>query len=311
MACRCVLIILDSLGIGALPDAVAYSDEGSDTLGHICSSQHLEIPNLERLGLGCIRPLDQVRSIPDPQACFGRMVERSAGKDSTTGHWEIAGLITDQPFQTFPAGFPVSLIKRFEDEAGVQVLGNKPASGTEIIQELGQEHLRTGRPIVYTSADPVLQIAAHEDIVPLDRLYELCEIAFGIAVPYGINRVIARPFLGTFPNFKRTEHRRDFSAVPPAPTVLDALIQHQVPVVAVGKVGQIFAGRGISASYESKSNQAGIEQTIALLSELSHGLIFTNLVDFDMLFGHRRDAAGYARAIQEFDRSLPRIIAGL
>lgn len=308
---RCLLLILDSVGAGALADAADYGDEGADTLGHICASRKLEIPNLEKLGLGCIRPLENVQAAAQPAACFGRMAEASAGKDSTTGHWELAGLVTEQPFRTFPNGFPADLLARFESATSLKVLGNKAASGTEIIRELGREHLRLGWPIVYTSADPVFQIAAHEEVIPVPRLYELCEAAYEIALPYGINRVIARPFTGTYPDFERTERRRDFSLPPPGPTVLDALGERGIPVVSVGKVNQMFADRGISESHASKNNRQGIERTMQVLKDLPRGLVFTNLIDFDMLYGHRRDVDGYARSLEELDADLPELMASL
>lgn len=309
---RCLLLVLDSVGIGELPDARQYGDEGADTLGHICERRGLAVPNLERLGLGGIRPLAGVRRLRSPAACFGKMAEASQGKDSTTGHWELAGVVTEVPFRTFPEGFEPNLIRQLESAAGLDgVLANHPASGTEVIRRYGREHERLGYPIVYTSADPVLQIAAHERIIPVERLYEICERAFEVAVPYGVSRVIARPFEGAFPDYRRTERRRDYSVEPPRTTLLDRLQAEGVPVVGVGKVAQIFAGRGISVSMPTKNNRDGIERTVEALSQYSNALVFVNLIDFDMLYGHRRDVEGYACALEEFDALLPRLLDSL
>lgn len=307
---RSVLVVLDSVGIGALPDA-QDEDKGADTLGHVCLRAGPELRNLERLGLGCIRELTGVAAVEEPEASYGRMVERSNGKDSTTGHWELAGVVAPGQFKTFPEGFPKSCIEALERELGRTVLGNVAASGTEIIRELGVEHQRTGRPIVYTSADPVLQIAAHESVVPVEQLYEWCERAYALAVTWGLNRVIARPFTGSSPGFRRTTRRRDFSLPPPDVTVLDRLSEEGIEVVAVGKVNELFAGRGISRSFKTTSNADGIERMLALLQEVDEGLIFANLVDFDMLYGHRRDVEGYARALEEFDARVPALVSAL
>ena len=293
---RAALIVLDSAGCGAAPDAAAYGDEGADTLGHILRDTGVALPALFSLGL------DRVLGLPGaapPRAAHGRMRPRAAGKDSTTGHWEIAGAVLDQPFATFDR-FPDALVSAIEAEAGVHFLGNVPASGTAIIDELGPDHLQTGRPILYTSADSVLQIAAHEGVMPLDRLYAICEAARGHADAYRIGRVIARPFLGEPGAFRRTAHRHDYSMKPPR-TVLDALIEAGLPVIGVGKTGDLFAGQGVSESHPTESNAEGMARTATLWRDLRDGLIFTNLVDFDTRFGHRRDVAGYAKALAEFD----------
>ena len=292
---RAALIVLDSAGCGAAPDATAYGDEGADTLGHILRETGVALPALFSLGLGRVLGLDG----PAPRAAHGRMRPRAAGKDSTTGHWEIAGAVLDRPFATFDR-FPDTLVRAIEAEGGTRFLGNVAASGTAIIDELGAEHLRTGWPILYTSADSVLQIAAHEEVVPLDRLYALCEVARRHADAWRIGRVIARPFVGEPGAFRRTAHRHDFSMRPPR-TVLDAVRDAGLPVVGVGKTGDLFAGQGLSESHPTESNADGMARTAAAWRGMREGLLFTNLVDFDTAYGHRRDVAGYARALAEFD----------
>lgn len=297
---RALLIVLDSVGIGSAPDADRYGDEGADTLGHLLRCvPELSLPTLGSLGLDAIvsRHTDQ-----PPAASYGKMSERSAGKDSTTGHWELAGVILEKPFATFDR-FPPQLVDAIQSEAGVEFIGNIPASGTQIIADLGAEHLRTGKPILYTSADSVLQIAAHEAIVPLERLYEICRIARQHADDWRIGRVIARPFIGQPGNFTRTAHRHDFSMRPPE-TVLDAIAEAGLPVKSIGKTSDLFAGQGITESHPTESNAEGMEQVERVWDQTRDGLVFANLVDFDTIYGHRRDAIGYARALIDFDRWL-------
>lgn len=310
---RVVLITLDGCGVGALPDAEGYGDAGANTLLHVAEARGgLTLPHLERLGLGNILRLPGVTPVAAPRAAWGRMAEASAGKDTTTGHWEIAGIVSEEPMPTWPRGFPDEIIAAFTRETGVAPLGNIAASGTDILRLLGEEHVRTGRPIVYTSVDSVFQIAAHEAIVPVERLYEICRIARRILDPYRIGRVIARPFVGTGPDdYRRTPHRHDFSLAPPAPTVLDALTAAGIPVFGVGKIHDIFAGQGIGEYVYSSGNRDGMAKTLRALMEMTQGLIFTNLVDFDTLYGHRRDARGFGRALEEFDRWLPDGLAAL
>ncbi|HKK01747.1 MAG TPA: phosphopentomutase [Desulfuromonadales bacterium] len=310
---RVVLIVLDGAGIGALPDAGRYGDEGANTLQHVAAAcQGLALPTLERFGLGNILPLAGVAAVAAPAACYGRMRELSAGKDTTTGHWEIAGVIQRDPFPTYPDGFPPEIIEAFVRETGLDPLGNIAASGTDILRELGEEHCRSGRPIVYTSADSVFQIAAHEEVIPVERLYELCRTARRILDPYRIGRVIARPFVGrSAADFKRTSRRHDFSLEPTDVTVLDRLSAAGVLTYGVGKIRDIFAGRGIGSYVYSESNADGMAKTLAALDVVSHGLIFTNLVDFDMLYGHRLDPRGFGAAVEEFDRWLPQLLRAL
>ncbi|MDB5378257.1 MAG: DeoB [Rubritepida sp.] len=293
---RCLLIVLDSVGVGAAPDAAEYGDEGADTLGHIMARTGLRLPVLDSLGLGRILGEDGGKA---PLASYGRMRERSAGKDSTTGHWEIAGIVLDEPFAVFER-FPDPLLRAIEEETGLHFLGNHPASGTAIIDALGGEHMRTGQPILYTSADSVLQIAAHEAVIPVERLYAICEAARRHADAWRIGRVIARPFIGAPGAFARTEGRHDFSMRPPR-SILDAISEAGLAVTSVGKIADLFAGQGITEAYPTGSNAEGMQVTEALWQRTETGLIFTNLVDFDTLYGHRRDVAGYAAALAEFD----------
>ena len=307
---RALLLLLDSVGIGFAPDAAQYGDAGTNTLGHIAEKlPGFALPNLCSLGLGELLPNSFSGGAPYG-ANYGRMQERSAGKDTTTGHWELAGVIQEEPFATFQR-FPEELVRQIESEAGIHFIGNGVRSGTEIIAELGEQHLQTGDPILYTSADSVLQIAAHEEIIPLARLYEICQVARRAADPYRIGRIIARPFTGAPGDFRRTAGRHDYSMLPPS-TVLDALNERGIRVVGVGKIGDIFAGRGITHSFSTTSNRAGMEKIDDLWRAGVDGLIFANLVDFDMLFGHRRDVSGYANALREFDdwlgEFLPRIL---
>jgi phosphopentomutase len=304
---RVLLMVLDSVGIGEMPDAAEYGDGGADTLGHTLGSRKVEVPNLGALGLGNIRRLP-VEPVARPDGAFGRAAMMSRGKDTTTGHWEMAGIITRRPFPTYPDGFPPRVIEPFERFIGRRVLGNKPASGTEIIKELGQQHVQTGRPIVYTSADSVFQIAAHEEVVGLDELYRWCEIARELLTGEDeVGRVIARPFAGEPGNFRRTEARRDYAIDPPEETLLDKMKSAGLRVAAVGKIGSIFCHRGTTEELAAGNNDASLDQTLRALGVTGTGLIFTNLVDFDMLYGHRNDVEGYARALEQFDRRLPEI----
>ncbi|MBK8480801.1 MAG: phosphopentomutase [Proteobacteria bacterium] len=309
-ASRVVLLVLDSCGCGAAADAAAYGDAGADTLGHTAAAVGgLALPALEALGLGRAAALQGVAAREHVRAAFGRLQPRAAGKDTTTGHWELAGLVLDQPFRTFPAGFPTALIDAFIAATGRPVLGNRPASGTEIIEELGPTQLATGAWIVYTSADSVFQIAAHEQRIPLAELYAACERARRLCDPLQVGRVIARPYVGEPGSFARTYNRHDYGMPPPSPTLLDALSAAGVPVVGVGKIGDIFSGRGLSRSVRTAGNRDGMQQTTRELAALTHGLIFVNLIDFDALYGHRRDAAGFALALREFDAALPALLA--
>jgi phosphopentomutase len=307
---RFILMVLDSLGVGEMPDAAAWGDVGADTLGHILESRKVSLPNMQALGLGNIRPLANVAAVENAIGSFGRCALFSNGKDTTTGHWEMAGIVLEKAFPTFPNGFPERIINRFVEEAKVSgVLGNVPASGTEIIKELGEEHIKTGKPIVYTSADSVFQIAAHEEVIPLERLYEICEIARNILDGEDkVGRVIARPFLGTSAdNFKRTENRHDYAVPPPNDNLLPALSEKGLDVICIGKVASIYDSFGVTKDVPAKNNDQAIDQTINILNEESRGLIFSNLVDFDMLYGHRRDVEGYANALEHFDKRLPEI----
>jgi len=306
---RIVLIVLDSLGMGEMPDAAAWGDAGSDTLGHICASREVRLPNLQTLGLGNVRPLAHVPPAESPRGSYGRCALQSNGKDTTTGHWEMAGIILDEAFPTYPEGFPEDVLARFVAETGVPgVLGNYPASGTEIIKELGAEHVRTGKPIVYTSADSVFQIAAHEEVIPVERLYEICQTARRILRgEHEVGRVIARPFVGTTGAFTRTENRHDYAVPPPRENLLVVLSEAGLDVVCIGKIASIYDSLGATQDLKAKNNDQSIDQTVRALKDQTRGLIFTNLVDFDMLYGHRRDVEGYARALEHFDARLPEI----
>ena len=310
---RVVLIVLDGAGIGAMPDAPEWGDAGSDTFGHILESRTVQLPNLQRYGLGNIRPLRDLPPLDKPDGSYGRCALRSNGKDTTTGHWEIAGIILKQAFPTYPSGFPAAVIDRFVRETSVPgILGNIPASGTEIIKELGEEHVKTRKPIVYTSADSVFQIAAHEEVIPLDRLYEICEIARGILEgEHKVGRVIARPFLGQPGAFYRTENRHDYAVPPPRQNLLAALNDEGLDVVCIGKIASIYDSVGVTKDLTAKNNEQSINQTIEALKDSTRGLIFSNLVDFDMLYGHRRDTEGYAKALEHFDSRLPEIEAAM
>src|SRR5947208_2590342 len=306
---RITLIVLDGAGIGAMPDAPEWGDAGSDTFGHICESRQLRLPNLQGLGLGNIRTLAGVEAIENPRGSFGKCALKSNGKDTTTGHWEMAGIILERAFPTYPNGFPQSIIDQFIEQTQVPgVLGNVPASGTEIIKELGEEHVKTGQPIVYTSADSVFQVAAHEDVIPLKRLYEICETARDmLRGEHEVGRVIARPFLGVPGSFYRTENRHDYAVPPPRENLLPLLSQNGLDVVCVGKIASIYDSTGVTQDLTAKNNGQSIDQTIRALRGNTRGLIFSNLVDFDMLYGHRRDTEGYARALEHFDARWPGI----
>lgn len=308
---RVTLIIMDSVGIGALPDAGKYGDADSNTLANCARAVGgLKLPHLSRLGLGNIDSILGVPPVTQPLAAYGKMAEQSPGKDTTTGHWEISGLILSAPFPVYPEGFPAEITRAFEAATGRKIIGNKVASGTEIIEELGAEHLSSGKPIVYTSADSVFQIAAHEEIIPLEELYSMCRAARKILTgKHSVGRVIARPFTGKPGSFKRTANRHDFSLRPPAPTVLNLLQSHGLEVVGVGKINDIFAGEGVTQSVHTGGNMDGIDQTIAQMRNQSQkGLIFTNLVDFDSTFGHRNNPRGYAAALQELDNRIPDLL---
>ena len=310
---RITLIVLDGAGIGEMPDAPEWGDAGSDTFGHILESREVRLPNLQSIGLGNIRPLQGVPPANEPRGAFGKCALRSNGKDTTTGHWEMAGIVLEHAFPTYPSGFPTDIIKRFVEETGVPgILGNIPASGTEIIKELGAEHVSMGKPIVYTSADSVFQIAAHEDVIPLLRLYEICEIARRILDGKDkVGRVIARPFLGEPGSFYRTENRHDYAVPPPRDNLLPALADEGLDVVCIGKIASIYDSLGVTQDLTAKNNEQSIDQTIRALKDNTRGLIFSNLVDFDMLYGHRRDTEGYARALEHFDSRLPEIEAAM
>ncbi len=310
---RVVLLVLDSVGIGEMPDAADYGDAGSDTLGHIAASRTLRLPNLCALGLANIRRLDGLTPASRPTGCYGRCALASPGKDTTTGHWEMAGIHLEKPFPLYPHGFPPEVLGEFERRTGRRALGNCPASGTEIIERLGAEHQRTGSPIVYTSADSVFQVAAHEETIALAELYRMCEIAREIlAGPHQVGRVIARPFVGLPDAFVRDGAARHDYAVPPPPgMLLDRLAEREVPVWSVGKISEVFLGRGIAHSAKTRDNAEGMRRTMDALREMERGLIFANLVDFDMLYGHRNDVAGYAAALEAADAWLPELVAAL
>ncbi len=309
---RVIWIVLDSVGVGEMPDASAYGDVGSDTLGNIVRQRGLEVPNLLRLGLGNLKPLPQLPPASAPEGSYGRCTLASPGKDTTTGHWEMVGIHLTNPFPVYPNGFPSDVIAAFESRIGRSILGNKAASGTEIIKELGAQHVETGSPIVYTSADSVFQIAAHEEVIPLWELYRMCEIAREILRGKNeVGRVIARPFEGEPGAFQRTTNRHDYAVPPPDGMLLDRLEAARVPVQSVGKIFDVFLGRGIGDHASTKSNADGMAKTLATTREPSSGLIFVNLVDFDQLYGHRNDVEGYARALEAFDRWLPEFEAAL
>lgn len=308
---RIFLIVLDSLGVGAAPDAVLFEDEGVSTIRSVSRSRHFHIDNLIAMGFGNIPGLSFLGESASPKAAVGRMLERSMGKDTTIGHWELAGLVSEKPLPTYPNGFPEAVLAPFREKTGRGILCNRPYSGTDVIRDYGEEHLRTGDLIVYTSADSVFQIAAHERIVPPEQLYEYCRVARAILQgEHGVGRVIARPFEGETP-FRRTANRHDFSLEPPGETVLDALVAHGGEVIAVGKIHDIFAGRGITDVIHTYGNSNGMEVTMDLAARNFFGLCFVNLVDFDMLYGHRQDADGYAIALSEFDAWLPGFLARL
>jgi len=309
---RAIVIVIDSVGVGELPDAADYGDQGSDTLGHIARRVPLQIPALRALGLSRIVELPGGEPVASPAAAFGRMAERSPGKDSVTGHWELMGLAIDRAFPVFPDGFPEETIREFERRIGRKTLGNTVASGTVIIEQLGAEHMRTGSPIVYTSADSVFQIAAHEEIIPVPELYRQCEIAYEMLVDgMGLGRIIARPFVGTPGSFRRTSNRHDFAVPPAGETVLDRLNAADVPVFAIGKIVDLFAGKGIAASVHTGSDDEGMDQVERAMAERPRGLIFANLVDFDTVYGHRNDVSGYAQNLERFDARLSELIPSL
>ena len=309
---RAVLMVLDSVGVGEAPDAEQFGDVGADTLGNIARTvAGFDLPNLRRMGIGNIEGVDYFDPADDPSASFGRMQEQSNGKDTATGHWEFGGIIMEEGFRTFPDGFGDDIIDPFCEAIGVNgVLGNRPESGTVIIEQLGREHEQTGQPIVYTSADPVFQIAAHEDVVDVDTLYDWCKAAYDIVIPQGISRVIARPFVGEWPDYERTARRKDFSCPPPQNTVLDALKDAGVRTTGVGKIGDIFSGQGLTDQIKTRDNDHGVEVTLNCLGD-RNGLIFVNLVDFDSKFGHRRNPEGYADALMRFDDQLPVLLQAM
>ncbi len=307
---RAIILVLDSAGIGGAPDAAAYGDAGSSTIPHVADAVGgLRLPVLQQMGLGRIVPIDGVAPVASPTAAYGRLTEASAGKDSTTGHWELMGVILDRPFPTYPQGFPPEIMEPFEREIGTSTLGNVAASGTEIIARLGPEHQRTGFPIVYTSADSVFQVAAHEDVIPVARLYEICGIARRLLrEPHAVSRVIARPFVGTPGHYVRTDRRRDFSVPPPRPTVLDAAVAAGWAVVGIGKIPDLFAHRGVTAGVHTHDDLDGLAQTVRALDDQARGIIMTNLVDLDTKFGHRNDPAGYAADLEAIDGRLPQVL---
>lgn len=310
---RVILIVLDSVGIGELPDAEKYGDKGSNTLGHVAAFNNgLDIANMEKLGLSNIDGVVNLTKNPSPIGCYGRLYEASKGKDTVTGHWEMVGIKSEAGFPTYYNGFPPNLIEEFEKQTGRKVIGNKAASGTEILDELGKEHMETGNLIVYTSADSVFQIAAHEDIVPLKKLYRYCEIARNILTgEHAVARVIARPFIGSPANFTRTPNRKDYALMPPHATALDKLKAKGLKVMAVGKIEDIFSGQGITDAIHTKDNMDGVDKTLEYINTNTDGLIFTNLVDFDMKWGHRNDAKAYGEGLEAFDKRLPEILQAM
>lgn len=307
---RAIIIVLDGVGVGELPDASKFGDEGSNTLVHTAEAVGgLNLPNFQKLGLGNIVSIKGVPAVGEPLASYGKMAEKSAGKDTTTGHWELMGVYLTRPFPTYPSGFPPEIISEFEKRIGRKVIGNKPASGTEIIEELGPLHLKTGCPIVYTSADSVFQVAAHLEVMSLDELYSICEIARSILKgEHAVGRVIARPFIGQPGNFKRTPERKDFSLKPPGKTVLDQAVSRGLKVYALGKIGEIFAGQGISEVIPAKGNQEILDKLLETLKLAKDGLFFANLVDFDMLWGHRNDPRGMAQGLEAVDKQVPLLV---
>ena len=312
MFARAIVIVLDSVGIGELPDAALYEDQGSNTVGNIAAQVRLNVPTLAAMGLSRLVDLKHTPPAESPTAAYGRMAERSKGKDSVTGHWELMGIVLDRAFPTFPHGFPADVIAEFERRIGRKSIGNVVASGTAIIDELGPQHMETGFPLVYTSADSVFQIAAHEGIVPVPQLYEWCEIAYDITVKgMGLGRVIARPFIGLPGSFQRTPNRHDYAMPPIAETLLDRLKASGHEVTSVGKVADLFAGKGISSSNPTKSDADGVDKVEALMASQASGMIFANLVDFDAVYGHRNDVAGYASNLERFDARLPALLSKL
>jgi phosphopentomutase len=311
MVKRVILIVLDSVGVGELPDAAEYGDAGSNTLCNIAREMGgLSIENMVSLGIGNINGMRDIARTDQPSGCFGKLSERSKGKDTVTGHWEISGIILEKPLRTFPNGFPEDIIKEFEEKAGTRVIGNIVASGTEIIKQLGEEHKRTGYPIVYTSADSVFQIAADEEVIPLEKLYWMCEVARGMFVgDRTIGRIIARPYIVRDGEYIRTSNRKDFAMDPPARTMLDHLKNSGFEVSAVGKIEDIFNKNGITRAVHIKNNNDGVDRTLEYMKTAGNGLIFTNLVDFDMVYGHRNNVKGYAQALEEFDSRLPEILS--
>ena len=311
---RAIIVVMDSMGCGEMPDSHLYGDSGCDTLGHISEfTNGLKVPNFKAMGLGNIHKIKGVEPVESPTAYYSLVSEQSNGKDTTTGHWEIGGIITEKAFPTYPNGFPEEIMTEFEAKTGKKTIGNYPASGTQIIDDLGEEHVKTGKLIVYTSADSVFQIAAHEEVVPIDELYRYCEIARAILIgDHPVSRIIARPFLGTVGNFYRTENRKDFALAPTEKTMLDLISESGLAVTGVGKIEDIFCHQGLTDSFHTTNNKDGMECIERLLCEDKRkGLIFANLVDFDMLYGHRRDPRGYADAIEAFDIFLPRIISAM
>lgn len=306
---RIIWIILDSVGIGALPDAKLFGDEGSNTLENIAKATRLDLPNLYSLGLGNIDGVVHLKKVSEPKGNYCKMGQMSNGKDTTIGHWEMTGIYSPNPLPTYPNGFPEEILKPFVEQTGRGILGNIPASGTAIIEELGEEHMNTGKLIVYTSADSVFQIAAHEEIVPIKELYRYCSIARNILKDeHAVARVIARPFIGKPGEFKRTANRKDFSLLPPDKTILDLVKESGKDVIAIGKIEDIFAGQGITEAIHTKSNMDGVNKTLDYIKEDNEGIIYTNLVEFDMIWGHRNDVEGYANGLMEFDKRLPEII---
>jgi phosphopentomutase len=310
---RAIIIVLDSAGVGELPDAAQYGDEGSSTPPHTASAVGgLRVPHLETLGLGRIVPIMGVRPLPQPQGAFGKLLERSAGKDSTTGHWELMGVILERPFPTYPHAFPADLIAEFERAIGTHTLGNEVASGTEIIARLGPQHQRTGYPIVYTSADSVFQVAAHEQVIPVERLYEICLVARRLLTgAHAVSRVIARPFIGSPGAYIRTDRRRDFALPPPTHTVLDEAVASGCEVVGIGKIADLFAGRGVTRAVHTHDDLDGVVQTAAAMSAVEQGIIFANLLDLDSKYGHRNDPAGYAHDLEVIDGALLQVLGRL